>query len=71
MHLARSTIEGDTHPTKAQTAAVNSLGGGTAGAVTTDASGNSYEVTVTKPDGSQVELHLDSSFNVMQHGGRH
>ena len=56
--------------TKAQAAAVNSLGGGTAGAVTTDASGNGYEVTVTKPDGSQAEVHLDSSFTVMQHGGR-
>jgi hypothetical protein len=26
-----------------------------------------YEVTVTKSDGSTVEIHLDSSFNVMQH----
>jgi hypothetical protein len=25
-------------------------------------------VTVTKSDGTQTEVHLDSSFNVMQHG---
>lgn len=53
---------------KAQAAAVKSLGGGTAGAVTADAQGSGYEVTVTKADGSQTEMHLDSSFNVMQHG---
>ncbi len=55
--------------TKAQDAAVKSVGGGTAGAVTTDARGDGYEVTVTKPDGTQTEVHLDSSYNVMQHGG--
>lgn len=53
---------------KARAAAVESLGGGTAGDVTTDFTGNGYEVTVTKSDGSQVEVHLDSSFNVMQRG---
>jgi hypothetical protein len=31
------------------------VGGDTAGAVTTDVSGNGYEVTVTKSDGSKVE----------------
>lgn len=51
---------------KAQAAAVKSLGGGTAGAVTSDYTKKGYEVTVTKTDGSKVELHLDSSFNVMQ-----
>ena len=56
--------------TKAQAAAVKSVGSGTAGAVTTDFSGHGYEVTVTKSDGSSVEVHLDSSFNVMQHGPR-
>ena len=61
-------VTGD-NATKAQAAAVKSLGGGTAGAVTTDATGNGYEVTVTKSDGTQTEVHLDSSFNVMQHGG--
>lgn len=55
--------------TKAQAAAVKAVGSGTAGAVTTDFSGNGYEVTVTKADGSTVEVHLDQSFNVMTHGG--
>ena len=52
--------------TKAQAAAVKALGGGTAGAVTTDFPGTGYEVTVTKADGSTVEVHLDSSFAVAQ-----
>ena len=56
---------------KAQAAAVKSVGEGTAGAVTTDFMGNGYEITVTKTDGTQVEVHLDSSFNVMQGGGPH
>ncbi len=51
---------------KAKAAAVKSVGSGTAGEVTTDFTGNGYEVTVTKPDGSKVEIHLDSSFKVMQ-----
>ena len=51
---------------KAQAAAVKALGGGTAGAVTTDFTQKGYEVTVTKSDGTTVEVHLDSSFNVMQ-----
>ncbi len=55
--------------TKAQAAAVKALGGGTAGAVTTDFTKTGYEVTVTKADGTTTEVHLDSSFNVMQ-GGR-
>jgi hypothetical protein len=55
--------------TKAQAAAVKAVGGGTAGAVTTDFTGNGYEVIVTKTDGSKVEVHLDSSFNAMQRPG--
>ncbi len=51
---------------KAKAAAIKSVGGGTAGAVTTDFTGNGYEVTVTKTDGSKVEVHLDKSFNVQQ-----
>lgn len=51
---------------KAKAAAVKSVGGGTAGDVTTDFMGNGYEVTVTKPDGSKVEFHLDGSFKVMK-----
>jgi hypothetical protein len=54
---------------KAEAAAVKSVGGRTAGAVTTDVSGNGYEVTVTKSDGSKVEVHLDRSFNVAQGRG--
>jgi hypothetical protein len=65
---AEQTVTGD-NATKAQDAAVKSVGSGTAGAVTSDFTGSGYEVTVTKSDGTQVEVHLDSSFNVMQHGG--
>jgi hypothetical protein len=50
---------------KAKAAALQAVGGGTAGEVTTDYFGNGYEVTVTKSDGTTVEIHLDSSFNVM------
>jgi hypothetical protein len=53
---------------KARAAAVKAVGSGTAGAVTTDVSGNGYEVTVTKSDGSKVEVHLDQSFNLDDHG---
>jgi hypothetical protein len=54
---------------KAQAAAVKAAGGGTAGAVTTDFTGNGYEVTVTKSDGSKVEIHLDSAFNALRGPG--
>jgi hypothetical protein len=57
-----------TAATQAQAAAVKSVGGGTAGSVTTDFTGQGYEVTVTKSDGSQVEVHLDGSFSVVQGG---
>jgi hypothetical protein len=50
---------------QAKAAAIKAVGGGTAGDVTTDYFGNGYEVTVTEPDGSKVEVHLDRSFNVM------
>jgi len=68
---AEKSVTGDA-ATQAQTAAITAEGGGTAGDVTTDFTGTGYEVTVTKTDGTQVEVHLDSSFNVEQHGpGRH
>ena len=51
--------------TKAEAAAVKAAGSGTATEVTTDFRGNGYEVTVKKSDGSTVEIHLDSSFNVV------
>ncbi len=50
---------------KAKAAAIKAVGGGTAGEVTTDYFGDGYEVAVTKSDGSKVEVHLDSSFDVM------
>jgi len=54
-----------------QAAAVNAAGGGTATTATTDFTGNGYEVTVKKSDGSTVEIHLDNSFTVVDgHGGR-
>lgn len=65
---AEKPVTGST-AAQAQAAAVKSVGSGTAGAVTTDFSGNGYETTVTKADGSTVEVHLDSSFNVMQGPG--
>jgi len=54
---------------KAKAAALQAAGGGTAGDVTTDYFGNGYEVTVTKSDGSKIEIHLDGSFNVMDPPG--
>ena len=36
--------------------------------MTTDYSGNGYEVTVTKSDGSTVEVHLNGSFALDDHG---
>jgi len=53
----------------AQAAAVKAVGSGTAGAVASDFTGTGYEVTVTKTDGSTVDVHLDSSFNAFQHDG--
>lgn len=67
-HEALETaVTGDAE-SKAQAAAVASIGSGTAGDVTTDVTGKGYEVTVTKSDGTQVEVHLDSSFNVNMGG---
>ena len=54
---------------KARAAAVKAVGSGTAGTVTTDMTQTGYEVTVTKSDGSKAEVHLDQSFNVLDHGG--
>ena len=55
-HEALEKAVTGTNASKAQAAAVRAVSGGTAGAVTTDVSGNGYEVTVTKSDGSQVEV---------------
>jgi hypothetical protein len=63
---AEKPVTGST-AAKAKAAAIKAVGGGTAGAVTTDFMGNGYEVTVTKSGGGQVEVHLDSAFNAL-HG---
>ena len=67
---AEKTITG-TDAAKAQAAAVKSVGSGTAGPVTANFTGNGYEVTVTKADGSTVDVHLDSSFVVRGGPGGH
>jgi hypothetical protein len=56
---------------KAQAAAVRSVGSGTAGAVTSNYTQTGYEVTVTKSDGSEVEVHLDGSFQAVRGPGGH
>jgi hypothetical protein len=48
---------------------VKAAGGGTATEVTTNFTGDGYEVTVKKSDGSTVEIHLDKSFQVMRRPG--
>ena len=61
-------VTGD-NVTKAQAAAEKAVGSGSkAGAVTTDASGNGYEITVAKADGSSVEVHLTGSCGLDDHG---
>jgi hypothetical protein len=68
---AEKAVTGDA-AAKAQAAAETSVGSGSkAGDVVSDFGGNGYEVTVTKADGSKVEVHLDKSFNVMQGPGGH
>jgi len=67
---AEKTVTGDA-AAKARAAAVKSVSGGSAGAVTTDYFGKGYEVTVTKSDGTKVEVHLDTSYNVIQGPGGH
>jgi len=70
-HESAETAVTGANATSAQDAAVKSVGSGTAGDVTTDFTGKGYEVTVTKADGTQVEVHLDSTFTVMTGpGGR-
>jgi hypothetical protein len=54
---------------KAQAAALATVSGGKAGVVTSDFRGGGYEVTLTKSDGTQVSVHLDSSFKVESHPG--
>lgn len=70
-HESAETAVTGANATKAQAAAVKAVGGGTAGAVTSDFTKSGYEVTVTKTDGTSTEVHLDSTFAVMTHGGGH
>jgi hypothetical protein len=66
---AEKTMSGEA-AAKARAAAIASVGGGTAGAVTGDfRNSGDYEVAVTKTDGSQVTVRLDSSFKVESHPG--
>lgn len=68
---AEKTVTGEAAD-KAKAAALASVGGGTAGAVTGDfRNSGDYEVAVTKPDGSKVTVRLDSSFKVESHPGRY
>src|SRR4051794_26772612 len=54
---------------KAKAAAEKSVGSGsTATEVTADFTGDGYEVTVKKADGSTTEVHMDKSFNVREGG---
>jgi len=65
---AEKPVTGDA-ASKAKAAAEKSVGSGsTATEVTTDFTGDGYEVTVKKSDGSTVEVHLDKSFNVVERG---
>ena len=66
---AEKAVSGDA-VTSAQAAAVKSIGSETAGAVTADLTGNGYETTVTKTDGTTVEVHLDSLFTVIAGHGQ-
>ena len=51
---------------RAKAAAVAHLGGGTVNAVERDSEdGATWEVEVTKPDGSTVDVRLDAAFKVM------
>jgi hypothetical protein len=50
---------------RAAAAALASTGGGTVTESETGDDGAAYEVEVTKPDGSQVEVRLDAGFHVM------
>ena len=50
----------------ATTAALDATGGGTANSVQTDdENGATYEVEVTKPDGTTVDVRLDENFAVV------
>lgn len=56
----------DQEAEQAKKAALEATGGGTANSVETDSeNGATYEVEVTKPDGTSVDVRLDASFEVV------
>jgi uncharacterized membrane protein YkoI len=61
--VTETVLTGDT-ATKAIAAAKAAVPGATVMRAETDAEGASYEVHMTKSDGSQVTVKLDSSFNI-------
>jgi hypothetical protein len=61
--ITEKVLTGD-DATKAKAAAEAAVPGGTVQRVETDAEGAAYEAHVTKSDGSQVTVKMDSSFKV-------
>jgi hypothetical protein len=61
--ITETLLTGDT-ATKAKAAAEAAVPGGTVQRVETDAEGAAYEAHVTKSDGTQVTIKMDSSFKV-------
>ena len=51
--------------TRASAAALDHTGGGRVTETEAGAEEGAYEVEVTLPDGSQVDVHLDAGFNVL------
>ena len=50
---------------RAKTVALDHIGGGKVTATEVDDEEGAYEVEVTRADGSQVDVHLDRGFNVI------
>ncbi len=61
--ITETLLTGDT-ATKAKTAALAAVPGGTIQRVETDAEGAAYEAHMTKSDGSHVTVKMDSNFKV-------
>jgi uncharacterized membrane protein YkoI len=54
---------------KASAIAIDNVGGGTVTATEVQDEEGYYEIEVTRDDGSQVDVHLDSHFNVLNAKG--
>jgi hypothetical protein len=63
-HGPGETLLTGTTAAKVKAAALAAVPGGTVVRVETDSAGSPYEAHVTKSDGSQVTVKIDSSFNV-------